>query len=181
MKVSNLALVVLSSISLAFAQNASDALALVSKFNNEFQSSAPSEITSKLTSLTTQLQSFGSLLADPSTKSLIAVQAASIVSHVATQGMSVGPDALGGDVQSALKGFLQGVGGCVEGVDKEISRTLSVDVQVFLKNNAGNAMAVLSQADRNPLVDINIGTGGVVVDARVGVDAGVGVNIKAEL
>ncbi|KAJ1306355.1 hypothetical protein OPQ81_007361 [Rhizoctonia solani] len=154
MRVSNLVLFALSSVSLAFAQNgASDALALVTTFNNQFQSSQPSETAPQLVSLTTQLQSLGkSLPTDPSTKSQIAVQAAAIVSRVASQGMSVGPGALGGDIQSALKAFLEGVGGCVEGVDKEISRLLGVGVQVFLKNNVGSAMAVLSRADSQPLV-----------------------------
>ncbi|CAE6537857.1 unnamed protein product [Rhizoctonia solani] len=175
MQISNLVLFALSSIPLAFAQNASDALALVSRYNNEFQSCAPSEITPKLTALTTQLQSLGSSLpCDPSTKSQIAVQAASIVSRVANQGMSVGPDALGGDAQAALKEFLQGVGGCVEGADKEMSRMMPVVAQVFMKNNMGGAMAVLSQADKIPL-GVHVEAGGVEVTT------GVNLNVRAEL
>ncbi|CAE6470740.1 unnamed protein product [Rhizoctonia solani] len=171
MRVSNLVVFALSSISVAFAQTATDVLGAVTRSNTELQSSAPGEITSKLTALTTQLESLGtSLPTEPSTTSLIAVQAASIVSRVADQGMSVGPGALGGDIQSALKGFLEGIGRCVPGVDKEISRTLvDVSVQVFLKNNVGGAMAVLSQADaKAPLVDASVNLDLLAVDVNVG-------------
>ncbi|CAE6517392.1 unnamed protein product [Rhizoctonia solani] len=168
MRFPTLALFALSAVSLVFGQNgtgaANEVLGIVSTCNNELQSSPAEDITSKLVSVTAQLQSLGSSLqCDPSTASQIAIQGASIISHVAKQGMSVGPDALGGDVQGALKGFLEGIGRCVEGTDKEISRTLPVNVQVFLKNNVGDAMAVLSQAENKPPVvatTVNIGTGG---------------------
>ncbi|CUA72813.1 hypothetical protein RSOLAG22IIIB_10316 [Rhizoctonia solani] len=116
------------------------------------QSSAPGDITPKLKSLTAQLGTFQpSVPTEPTTTSQLAVQAASIASYVANQGMNVGPGALGGDVQSALKEFLEVIGRCVPGADKETSRTMSVPVQVFLKNNLGGALAVLSEADRNPV------------------------------
>ncbi|KDN33651.1 hypothetical protein RSAG8_13252, partial [Rhizoctonia solani AG-8 WAC10335] len=179
MRVSILGLFVLSSISVAFAQNATDALGLLSRSNTEFQSSAPGEITPRIVSLTTQLESLGSSLpTEPSTTSQIAVQAASIVSRVANQGMSVGPGALGGDIQSALKGFLESLGRCVPGVDKEIARTLvDVGVQVFLKNNVGGAMAVLSQADRKaPVVGATVNVGASSVGLNVG-----GASVSVEL
>ncbi|KAH7326930.1 hypothetical protein B0J17DRAFT_632862 [Rhizoctonia solani] len=169
MRFPTLAFFALSTVSLVFGQNgtgsANDVLGVVSTCNNDLQSSPPGDIAPKLVSSTAQLQSLGSSLpCDPSTASQIAIQGASIISRVAKQGMSVGPDALGGDVQGALKGFLEGVGRCVEGADKEISRMLvDVSAQVFLKNNAGGAMAVLSQAERKaPVVaaSVNIGLGG---------------------
>ncbi|KEP46021.1 hypothetical protein V565_223600 [Rhizoctonia solani 123E] len=171
MRVSNLVVFALSSISVAFAQTAADVLGLVTRLNTELQSSAPGDITPKLTALTTQIKSLGtSLSIDPSTRSLIAVQGASIMSRVANQGMTVGPGALGGDIQLALKGFLVEIGLCVPDVDKEISRMLvDVSVPVFLKNNFGGAMAVLSQADsKTPVVDVNMDGQLLAVDVNVG-------------
>ncbi|CAE6465269.1 unnamed protein product [Rhizoctonia solani] len=174
MRFTNLVLFALCSVSLAFAQtagtgSASDALAFVSKANNELQSGPASDITPKLTSLTAQLQALGSPLpVDQDTKSKIAVQGASIVKYVANQGMNVGPDALGGDMQSALKAFLEAMGLCVPGVDKEISRVLDVVAQVFLKNNAGNAMAVLSKAEQG---NVHVAVGGI--DLSLGLPIGI--------
>ncbi|ELU43049.1 hypothetical protein AG1IA_02927 [Rhizoctonia solani AG-1 IA] len=132
MKLTNLVLFALSSVSVAFGQTAgaapaNDALALVSKCNNDLQAGPPGEITSKLTGLTAEIKSLCSALqADPEMglemRSKIAVQMATMIKYVAHEGMSVGPGALGGNMQSALKALLEEMRVCVPGVDKETSR-----------------------------------------------------------
>ncbi|CAE7163248.1 unnamed protein product [Rhizoctonia solani] len=155
-------------------------LGLLTQSNSEIHSCAPGDITPKLTALTTQFEIYGaSIQTDPSMKSQMAIQAASIVSHVASQGMNVGPDALGGDVQAALKGFLESIGRCVPGVDNYIGRMLSVNDQVFLKNNVGGAMAVLSQADEKQFVGVDVSLGELAVELNVGGRASVELRLNS--
>ncbi|KAF8672528.1 hypothetical protein RHS04_07788 [Rhizoctonia solani] len=183
MKLTNLVLFALSSVSVAFGQTAgaapaNDALALVSKCNNDLQAGPPGEITSKLTGLTVEIKSLCSALqADPEMglemRSKIAVQMATMIKYVAHEGMSVGPGALGGNMQSALKALLEEMRVCVPGVDKETSRVLvDIPAQVFLKNNAGDALAVLSEASRDHTPNAADGNG---------IKLGLGLGVSIEL
>ncbi|CAE6368291.1 unnamed protein product [Rhizoctonia solani] len=173
MRFTNLVLFALSSVSFAFAQTAktdNDVYGFVSKLFIELQSGPASEVTPKITALTSQLQTLcgDPLPTDPDTRSRIAVQAAGIVKQVANQGMTVGPGGLGGDMQSAIKILLETMEQCVPGVNKDIARVpVGISPLVFMKNNAGDALKVLSDATRGPVNDghdglIDLGLGGVV-------------------